>query len=195
MKTKKELKAIKQRMTYPKTRKEIDVMNYKNLVLKVYNNLTVKFGQWLHRYRVDLVQTGYIGLIKAKEKYVPGRGSFVALAYLRIMSAMQEEIAKYAKYEMNTTPLEEMTVSTGDPEGSGNITWEDMFKGDILDYGLIFRMISDDDDRQVLVGIIEMYPYWKLRSILNETKPEHEARVKNIKQELRELLEILHPNI
>lgn len=192
-KTKAEEKAHKKLMTYPLTNEEIDVTNYNNLVIKVFNRLVQKYGPWLHRHRDDLLQCGYVGLIKAKEKYTPGRGSFLALAYLRIMSKMQEEIAKYAKFEMNTTPIEEIYLPRNNQEEKLN--WTDMFGGHILDYGMILRMVADTDDRKLLVGIIEMYPYWKLRAVINESKEDHEIRVARIKEELRELLEILHPNL
>lgn len=195
-KTKQELKDEKHRMTYPETNEEIVILNYENLNIKVFNRMVQKFGPWLHRHRFDLLQTGYIGLIKAKEKYTPGRGSFVALAYLRIMSVMQNDIAKYAKFEMNTIPLEDVSGPTGTSKGEmSEMTWEDMFSGHILDYGLLLRMVEDADDQKVLLGIIEMYPYWKLRAIMNESKEDHEIRVARIKEELKELLEILHPNL
>jgi hypothetical protein len=188
------IKVAKRERTYPETNEEIDVNNYSNLVVKVFKGLIQKFGPWINRHRDDLIQQGYIGLIKAKEKYTPGRGSFIALAYLRIMSAMQEEIAKYAKYEMNTTPIEEIKHVSGN-EDADKLDWADMFPGDIIDYGVLLRMVEDNDDRKVLFGLIETYPYWKLRAIMKESKEDHEIRVVRIKENLKELLEILHPNL
>ena len=176
---------------YPLSADDIVVTNYHNLVLKVFQQMVGKYGQWLYRHRDDIVQTGYIGLLKAKEKYVPGRGSFLGLAYLRIMSAMQGEIARYAKYETHTVPLEKIKAKERKQDNS--LTWEDRLSGTYIDYGLMIRSITDEDSRKLLLGIIEMYPYWKLRSILNESKEEHDARVEQLKGEMVDLLEIYHP--
>lgn len=183
------------KMKYPDTNEEIDVLNYHKLIIKVYKAMCLKYGTWLERHKEDLVQSGYIGLVKAKEKYTPGRGSFLGLAYLRIMSAMQGDIARHAKYDVNTTPLESFGPKhdAKSPDGTERLSWEETFSGNILDYEVVLRFITDEEDKAVLFGIIEMYPYWKLRNILKETKEEHESRVVRIKQELRELLEILHP--
>ena len=64
----------------------------------------------------------------------------------------------------------------------------------MVDYESVLRMITDPDDQKLLEGIIEMYPYWKLRKILGETKEEHDARVARLKDELREILRIFHPS-
>lgn len=180
-------------MKYPATNEEIDILNYQNLNLNVFNHLVNKFGPWLYRHKADLLQSGMIGLLKAKEKYIAGRGSFLGLAYLRIMSQQQLEIAKYAKFEMNTTPLENMKNSV-EHENSDKLSWEDSFGGVILDYEAIFKMIMDDDDKRLLVGLVDQYPYWKLRAILKETKEEHEERVEHLRVELVDIVEVLHIN-
>lgn len=189
-----DLESYEHRQKYPETNEEINVVDYHNLVLKVFNSMVNKFGKWLYDHKADLVQSGYVGLLKAKEKYTPGRGSFLGLAYLRIMSAMQNDIAKYAKHEMNTISAEDLKSCTQGP-GSEKLDWNDMFPAVILDYDSIFKMVTNEDDKKVLVGIINMYPYWKLRNILGETKQEHDDRVLRIKEDLVEILEILHPNL
>ena len=150
-----------------------------------------KYGSWLYRHKVDLVQTGYIGLLKAKTKYKPGRGSFLGLAYLRIMTAMQGEIARYARYETYTVSLEK--ISPGEDKHDNSYSWEDLLAGEYIDYPLIIRSVSGKDNRKVLSGLINGLPYWKLRSICSESKEEHDARIELIKEEMVDLLEIFHP--
>jgi hypothetical protein len=179
-------------MKYPKTREEIQVRNYHRLILKVFNVVLKKYGPWVNDHKDDLIQTGYVGLLKAKEKYTPGRGSFLGLAYLRIMSAMQNDIAKYAKYSVHTTPVEDIK-ETSFGNDKDKLLWEELFSLVIINYEAIFRMVSDPDDRKILYGILDQYPYWKLRAILNETKEDHESRIERIKEELTDILEILHP--
>lgn len=180
------------RLRYPETREEIDVTNYTGLIHKVFNDLVGKFGDWIRYQKQDLIQTGYIGLIKAKEKYVPGRGSFLGLAYLRIRSAMQTDIVKYSKFYSQTTQLENIRCSgSNDDDG---LDWESTFGEVILNYHAVFSMVTDEDDRKLLVGLIELYPYWKLRAILKETKEDHEVRVYRLKQELRDIVDTLHNN-
>lgn len=177
---------------YPLTNEEINVSDYHNLVLKVYCHMISKFGRWLQRYKKDLIQVGYIGLLKAKEKYEPGRGSFLGLAYLRIMSQMQSDIAKYAKFETNNMSIEDLCLYSDAPD-SDKLDWQDLIPSDQVDYGAVFAMIKDPDDLALLEGIIEMYPYWKLRYILKEKKEDHDKRVERIKDELREILRVIHP--
>lgn len=185
---------LEHNMKYPKTREEIQVRNYHRLILKVFNIVLKKYGTWVNDYKEDLIQTGYVGLLKAKEKYTPGRGSFLGLAYLRIMSAMQNDIAKYAKYSVHTTPVEEIKGSS-ENQDRDKLMWEELFSQVIINYDAVFRMVSDPDDLRVLNGILDQYPYWKLRAILNEDKASHEARIERIKEELSDILEILHPTM
>jgi len=178
---------------YPKRNEDIIIEDYHNLVLKVYCHMIAKFGTWLQRYKQDLIQSGYCGLIKAKEKYEPGRGSFLGLAWLRIQSAMQSDIAKYAKFETYTMPIEDLKLYANAAD-SEQLDWQDLIPSEMVDYESVLRMITDPDDQKLLEGIIEMYPYWKLRKILGETKEEHDARVARLKDELREILRIFHPS-
>jgi hypothetical protein len=179
--------------TYPRKNRDIDIMDYENLVNKVFNSRVKKFGGWVHLYREEMVQEGFIGLMKAKEKYQPGRGSFLGLAWLRISKAMNTELAKFAKYNMNTKPIDSLN-GYARVDGNSSLNWEDLVAGDIIDYEVIIGFVSEEDDKKLLHGIIEMYPYWKLRAILGESKAVHEMHVEKLKVELLELLDIVHPN-
>ena len=181
-------------MTYPICKEDIDVTQYFKLIIKVFNHNVSRFGPWLKKHKEDVVQAGYIGLIKAKSKYEPKKGSFLGLAWLRIDSAIKAEVATLSRYHMNHVSLEDIGYSPS-ATATDKLPWEEMFSGDILDYGIILRMVKGEDHKKLLYGIIEMYPYWKLRAILGETKEEHDAHVLFLKSELLGLLATIHPNL
>jgi len=179
---------------YPKRRRDIKLEDYENLVQKVYKHKVDKFGGWLKMHKEDILQVGRIGLIKAKEKYTPGRGSFLGLAWLRIDTQMNNEVAYLAKHKVTTNYLEDFK-GTGNRGDDSVLSWEDLFSSVTVDYEVLLRMYEEGDDKKLLWGMIEMYPYKKLRAILKESDELHFERVARIKRELIELFEILHPQL
>ena len=122
---------------------QINILDYKNLLIKIINKLAKDYGLFVYDYEEDLLQTGYVALIAAWEKYDKTRGTFVTIAWLRAHTYMQRQLFKYIKEYVATVNLEDLKFS----DSEDNMGWQDLFPSQDVDYFAVAKVgIRDYDD-------------------------------------------------
>lgn len=119
---------------------EIDILDYKGLLIKVLNVLARKHGKNVFLYEEDLIQEGYIGLIKALEAYDPTRGTYVTIAYLKVYTEMTRFLLRAGREYRCTVSPEDLTFMDGSPGD-----WESLFQNETVDYDAVARLAAVDD--------------------------------------------------
>ena len=154
MSTKPKKKRKERNARLPK--EEIDILEYEPLIGKILHKLAKKHGPWVYRYKEELHQEGFVGLIQAYNRYDPTRGTYVTIAYLRVWSAMQKVVNKEAKRYVKTEHLEEMRTSgKSSAVGGPSVNWQDLIPSHEVNYGAVLRLaVPDEKDRELMNHVI-----------------------------------------
>jgi len=128
-------------------KKDIDILGYNRLIMKVMSQLAKKHGRWVYDYREELEQEGIIGLIKAYHTYDPNRGTYVTIAYLKIHTEMTRCINRRARTFVHMNQLED--INPPGAEGRGKLTWEDLFPGNLVDYFSVARLSINPEEEKL----------------------------------------------
>ncbi len=172
----------KERNTRP-PKDSINILEYDRLLHKMIYKMSKTYGKWVFDYKEELMQEGYIGLIKAHKVYDPTRGTFVTIAYLRVHTEMCHYLNHKAKGFVRMNNLEDVQGKSS-PLGGGSFTWEDLFAGNEVDYLAVARLSIDKEDivsQKLFEGLIMGVRKGSLHKFCGVPRDEIQGRIDELK--------------
>lgn len=170
---------------------EVDVTEYEPLIHKVVKDFARTYGDLITDNYEDYVSAGYIALIKAKKAYDPERGTFVTIAFLKVLSAVQ---ALYLKYKEQQSVSDLRKLKVNDKEGESvedSDSFTESVSGSTVDYRVVGSLLSKENQRLYLAlcqgkrrGIICRH--------LDIKWNDYDNRVRELKDEIHEVMTILY---
>lgn len=170
---------------------EVDVTEYEPLIHKVVKDFARTYGDLITENYEDYVSAGYIALIKAKKAYDTERGTFVTIAFLKVLSAVQ---ALYLKYKKQQSVSDLRKLKVNDKEGESvedSDSFTESVSGSTVDYRVVGSLLSKENQRLYLAlcqgkrkGIICRH--------LDIEWHDYDNRVRELKDEIHEVMTILY---
>jgi len=172
---------------------EVDIDQYQPLVNKIVNSYVKCYGDIAFDNRDDLLQEGYIGLIKAKKTYDPERGTFVTHGYRCATSEINKKFKKLVdEYKRSDLSIDRETDGTGASSDHTSDAKSNVLShpGTIINYESIGRMLNHEHRKL----------YWCLYNGLNTYKTcamcdipykDYSKHLANLREEIVEILKAL----
>ena len=170
---------------------EVDVTEYEPLIHKVVKDFARTYGDLITDNYEDYVSVGYIALIKAKKEYDPDRGTFVTIAFLKVLSAVQ---ALYLKYKKQQSVSDLRKLKVHDKEGE-SVEDSDSFtenaSGSSIDYKVVGSLLSKENQRLYL-ALCQGKEKGMICRHLDIKWHDYDNRVRELKDEIHEVMTILY---
>lgn len=170
---------------------EVDVTEYEPLIHKVVKDFARTYGDLITDNYEDYVSVGYIALVKAKKAYDPDRGTFVTIAFLKVLSAVQ---ALYLKYKKQQSVSDLRKLEVHDKEGE-SVEDSDSFienaSGSTIDYRVVGSLLSKENQRLYL-ALCQGKRKGTICRHLDIKWHDYDNRVRELKDEIHEVMTILY---
>ena len=170
---------------------EVDVTEYEPLIHKVVKDFARTYGDLITDNYEDYVSAGYIALIKAKKAYDPERGTFVTIAFLKVLSAVQ---ALYLKYKKQQSVSDLRKLKVNDKEGEGvedSDSFTENASGSTIDYKVVGSLLSKENQRLYL-ALCQGKRKGMICRHLDIKWNDYDNKVRELKDEIHEVMTILY---
>lgn len=169
---------------------DIKLENHLELVNYVVNKY---YKTWKHdKEYEDLMQVGYVGLCKAKQRYDPEKGSFSNYAVIKIrgeISAWIRDNAERKLVQKKAIPLDKKFNEAEDDlvfeERIPSVQYDEMCS-DVSAFD--FRTCLNDKDKQIFDLIVKNYTYEEIGEKIGLSKSTVKYHAKKIRNKFRKYL-------
>ena len=170
---------------------EVDVTQYEPLIHKIIKDFARTYGDLITDNYEDYVSVGYIALMKAKKAYDPDRGTFVTIAFRKVLSAVHALYLKYKK-QQSVSDLRKLKVSDKEGESAEDSdSFTENVSGSNIDYGVVGSMLSEECQRLYL-ALCKGERKGAICRHLDIKWHDYDKRVRELKDELHEVMTILY---